>query len=384
MEHELFEKTILIVDDTPENIDVLNGLLSNYKRKLALNGERALKIAFADNPPDLILLDIMMPGIDGFEVCRQLRADERTKNVPIIFLTAKFDKESVVQGFELGAQDFVSKPFDPNELLSRVNTQLQLKHQQEKLENMNVVLEEKVTERTAQLNDANQELLALDSAKNNFLRLVSHEIRTPLNGIIGSTSLLYDMYSKDEEMKDFFEMLKVSAERLDKFAMTALVITQLQTRNFVVDTSEINLLDIIDTVIENNKDQAEKKEVTITKLITDDEMKLSISADLCKIALNTLVSNAIKYTPEKSKVIVNCYVEDGKYICEVSDQGNGFDEQTRENALKPFGGSAEHSDLIIGIDIAATNMIMKAHGGSFDIQKNEPNGALVRLCFNCS
>ncbi len=381
LDNDLFEKTILIVDDTPENIDVLNGLLSNYKRKLALNGERALQIALVDNPPDLILLDIMMPGIDGFEVCRRLRKDERTKNTPIIFLTAMFDKESVVQGFELGAQDFVSKPFDPNELLSRVKTQLQLKHQQQELKNMNNILEDKVSERTSQLNEANKELLALDSAKNNFLRLISHEIRTPLNGILGSISILKDMYSDDDEMKDFFSMLKESAERLNNFSITALTITQLQTQNFKVNTEDVILNELIDYVVNNNIELSRKKEVLVTKLIADDNIKLNISYDLCQIALNTVISNAIKHTPEKSNVVVNCFEADESYIIEVSDQGDGFNDKVRENALKPFGSSEDHMDLRIGIDLAATNMIMKAHGGCFDITDNEPKGAMVKMCF---
>jgi putative two-component system response regulator len=144
MEEYLKDKVILLVDDTPENIDVLNGMLNNFKRKIATNGERAIKIATGLTPPDLILLDIMMPGMDGYEVATRLRANEIAKDIPIIFLTAKTTKEDIIKGFESGGQDYVTKPFDPNELMERVKTQLKLHHQQKILENMNEVLEQKV------------------------------------------------------------------------------------------------------------------------------------------------------------------------------------------------------------------------------------------------
>jgi len=175
MEH-LFSKTILLVDDSPDNIDILNGLLSNFKRKVALNGQKALKIANSDNPPDLILLDIMMPGMDGFEVCEELHKNDATKEIPVIFLTAKMEKEDVVRGFNLGAKDYVTKPFDPNELMARVKTHLELVDAQQKLKEVNVWLEQKVAERTAELEIANEQLKKLDQAKMEFLKIASHEI----------------------------------------------------------------------------------------------------------------------------------------------------------------------------------------------------------------
>lgn len=128
----LFDSTILIVDDTPENIDILVELLEDYDNQIALSGEDALEIISNENLPDLILLDIMMPGMDGYEVCENLKSDERTKYIPIIFLTAKTDSDSIVRGFNSGAVDFVTKPFKASELLARVSTQLSLKKLQDK------------------------------------------------------------------------------------------------------------------------------------------------------------------------------------------------------------------------------------------------------------
>ncbi|MCC7316973.1 MAG: response regulator, partial [Bacteroidales bacterium] len=225
----LYENTILVVDDTPENIEILVELLDGFDLKVAINGQEALETAWEGQAPDLILLDIMMPEMDGYEACRQLRADERTREVPVIFLTAKTQKEDIYKAFEAGGQDYVTKPFDARELMERVKTQLELKTQREVLKDMNLLLEEKVRERTEQLDKANKELMVLDEAKNSFLMMISHEIRTPLNGIVGATYFLNDSLAEDNDLAEFVDMLKTSVDRLEKFSTTALIITQLST-----------------------------------------------------------------------------------------------------------------------------------------------------------
>ena len=150
---ELKKQTILIVDDVPENIDVVGGILrSEYKIKMALNGQKALTIAGSDNPPDLILLDIMMPEMDGFDVCRQLKANPTTAKIPVIFVTAKGEVVDETMGFQLGAVDYITKPVSPPIVKARVKTHLALYDQ-------NRVLEEKVKERTAELEESKNEVI---------------------------------------------------------------------------------------------------------------------------------------------------------------------------------------------------------------------------------
>jgi putative two-component system response regulator len=141
--------TVLIVDDTPENLTLMNGLLSPfYETTVANNGERALKLALAATPPDLVLLDIMMPGIDGYEVCRRLKADARTRDVPVIFLTAKTEVEDEQRGFDVGAVDYVVKPISAPIVMARVKTQLALKAAADFLKDKNAYLETEVAKRT--------------------------------------------------------------------------------------------------------------------------------------------------------------------------------------------------------------------------------------------
>jgi CheY-like chemotaxis protein/class 3 adenylate cyclase len=153
------KKTILIVDDTPDNISLISALLKNtYKIKIATNGAKAIDIAFSASPPDLILLDIMMPEIDGYEVCRRLKADERTQAIPVIFLTAMSQVENEQKGLELGAVDYITKPISPPILTARVNTHLRLKEANDYLKQENDILEQKVQKRTQELSQLNQSL----------------------------------------------------------------------------------------------------------------------------------------------------------------------------------------------------------------------------------
>ena len=141
MSEENIKQTILAVDDTPENIDILNGLLSEtYNMKVATNGLVALKIAQSQPTPDLILLDVNMPGMDGYEVCKELKANNVTHDIPVIFVTAEMNEEDITAGFEAGAVDYISKPFNPNELKARINTHLNLKMAREKLEALSAKL----------------------------------------------------------------------------------------------------------------------------------------------------------------------------------------------------------------------------------------------------
>jgi len=386
MEDFLKNKTILIVDDTPENIDVLNGLLTDFKRKIATNGKKALKLALTDNPPDLILLDIMMPEMDGFEVCEILRTDERTVDVPVIFLSAKAEKKDVIRGFEVGGQDYVTKPFDVHELMERVKTQLQLKYQKELLKNMNSILEEKVRERTAQLNEsninldkANKQLMGLDDAKNQFLMLISHEIRTPLNGIVGSAYFLNDMI-EDPELKDFLDMLKESVDRLDKFSRTALEITQMQTVGKDLKRTNIDVIYVIDKIIDSKKIVASEKELTISTSYSEENEIIGIK-DYFSRTIEELIGNAIKFSNENTDIKVKTFVEDGKLNISVSDTGEVIPNEKIEKIIKPFGLGKDHYDKNVGLGLTYVQTFIDIHDARMDI-KSDINETIITLIFN--
>jgi sigma-B regulation protein RsbU (phosphoserine phosphatase) len=166
MNDQVEKKTVLVVDDTPANIQVLMETLKHeYRIVAAVNGERALQLAASDPPPDIILLDIMMPEMDGYEVCARLKADAKTRDIPIIFITAMSDTQDETKGLELGAVDYITKPISPPVVLARVKGQLELKQAREILKNQNVILEQRVEERTRKVLELQQVEFDLRAAK---------------------------------------------------------------------------------------------------------------------------------------------------------------------------------------------------------------------------
>ncbi len=180
------KQTILIVDDAPDNLALMNSLLNTrYKTKVATSGENALEVASFANPPDLILLDIMMPGMDGYEVCRRLKENLKTADIPVIFLTAKSDAADEQKGFELGAVDYIAKPISPAIVTARVRTHLQLKSARDFLKDKSEYLEQEVGRRTREISTVQDvTMIALgslaetrDNETGNHIRRTQHYVK---------------------------------------------------------------------------------------------------------------------------------------------------------------------------------------------------------------
>ena len=305
------DNRILIVDDTPVNLQLLGNTLKqkNYKVEFAIDGKKALdwieKQVF-----DLILLDVMMPEMDGYEVCERIRKSDKHKKIPIIFLTAKTDTESVIKGFELGAQDYITKPFNTFELLARVKTQLELKSNREKLEGVNQWLEKKVQQRTVELIESNEllekantELLSLDKSKSEFLNIISHELRTPLNGILGTLYLLKDQV-ESKEMVKLINILDDSVNRLEKFSLMALQITSLRTKKHKLKNQQIKVEEIIDFCLIEHSQQIKNKKIDINLNNVKEDITINGDYDLLMTCFIKVFENAINHSHDNGKVFV--------------------------------------------------------------------------------
>ena len=174
-----YKPTVLIIDDVKENIQILGSLLEKHNIDIVAtdNGMQGIQTA-KRLPIDLILLDVVMPQMDGFEVCRKLKAIQQTREIPVIFITGKTEPEDILEGFESGGVDYITKPIKEKEVLARVNTHLELKRHRDRLEEL-------VIERTMSLEKAKLDAEKANEAKTRFIVNVHHELKTPLNGIMG-------------------------------------------------------------------------------------------------------------------------------------------------------------------------------------------------------
>jgi len=358
-DHKAASNSILIVDDNPKNLQVLGKFLQNekYELEFAINGSAALEW-LEIKPFDLILLDINMPGIDGFEVCRKIRSNHKLDKMPVIFLTAETFRESVLKGFEIGAQDYITKPFDSRELIMRVKTHISIKNQMEQLENLNQSLEEKVLERTSELNKAKEKAEESDRLKTAFLVNISHEIRTPLNGILGFFKLL-DKTDLDESRKrDYTSMVHASGQRLLTTINDIIELSTIETGELEVTFSEANLVEVMQFHYEFFKPQTEENllKLTISEQITGPSAIVQTDRSKLDRIITNLLKNAITFTSQGSIDFGN-YREKDSIVFYVKDSGIGIPSDRLEAIFERFvqadlSLSRGHEGSGIGLAIA--------------------------------
>jgi len=380
MEKELTGAKVLIVDDNLKNIQILGSLLKNngYMVGFATEGNQALGLLKHKNDFDLVLLDVKMPGMNGFETCNEIRKDNSLDEIPVIFLTAYGNEENIITGFEAGAQDYLTKPVNPKEFLVRVNTHIQLKKRRDQVNKMNHQLELKVAERTAALKEANKKLEVLDKAKTDFLSLLSHELRTPLTGILGFAQLLLESV-KDEEQHQFIKMMIDSADRLLSFSETALLLTSLKIKTYNFEFKTQDASSIVNDTIAGFTKEITEKELTIIKNYTPKEISISIDEQLARQAIRNILSNAIKAAPAGSKIYISVMIENGNVITKIKDEGPGFSEEALSRLFELFSAAdVMHHYEGFGLGLASVKFIMDVHKGKVVIN-NSTSGAEVCL-----
>lgn len=348
----MFEENpkILIIDDIASNIQVVANVLkkNNFNISYAQNGktgiERARQINF-----DLILLDIMMPEMDGYEVCTQLKKDPKTREVPIIFLTAKTNEESLKKGFECGAVDFISKPFKTAELIARVNTHIQLKTVREVLSETNIHLQE------------------ANANKDKLLSIIAHDLRNPFSVLITFSKLLLDSiddFSRDDilnYLKTFYQTSKQGYNLLDNL----LKWSKSQTGNMDIEPEIIDFKDIVEENITLLNSQAKSKRI---KLINHTPDNLFAFADLNMVltVIRNLLTNAIKFTNEGGRIEVNGRNFEKFIEISVRDNGIGIIEEDLEKIFRidikhSTVGTANERGSGLGL-VLCKEFIEKNHG----------------------
>lgn len=306
----LHKNSILIVDDQPQNIQLIGTLLRNhYNLYVADSGEKAIKIAI-DKKPDLILLDIMMPVLSGFEVCQILKSDTETMGIPIIFLTAKNESDDIVTGFSLGAVDYITKPFKSEEVLIRVSTHLKLK-------------------------EAVDELKRRNHEKDRFFSIIAHDLNNPFNGFIALTAMVRDKMDKfsPEELKNFMDMMNSSANQLHKLLENLLEWARLQMGNVKFKPSYNNFFNCVEKAFYYLRNNLEEKNIQ-TVIDIPRDLGFVYDVDMLETVLRNLVSNAIKFTNTGGNIHVSSEIRDGEVIISIKDSGIGMSESLKSKIFK--------------------------------------------------
>jgi len=371
--------TILIVDDAPENIQILMESLSDEYRVLtATNGEKALVLA--ENSPDLILLDIMMPGMNGYEVCRILKENVKTRDIPIIFVTALVDAEDQYHGLSIGAVDYICKPFEHKIIHERIKTHLSLRDAQQQLEKFNCELEAKVKQRTKELSAAHERLRKIDETKNDFLSAISHELRTPANGIVGVGDILLNSVGDSEETKQLAGIFSESSERLLTTIDNALLFTKIQSENYIPTLDDVPIEEVVNNVCNSILPFAEKTEVKI-KASEPPHINLSINEHLFSSSLISLVKTSILLAEPHSTVNIDFIAVDDSCItiCIVS-RGKTLSDDLIETFWEPFSYERSCSYVQrLGLEIPLAAKMIDAMSGSTSITRNDNNSMCIEV-----
>ncbi len=364
MEINNSEYTVLIVDDVDANVLLLKLLISKagYKTLSAFNGRDALEVIMKENP-DLVLLDIMMPIMDGHEVAKRLKEIPGKEELPIIFLSALNSTEDIVQGFKLGAADYVSKPFNKDELLTRINHQISLIHAKKTIERQT------------------QELKKTIIGRDKLYSVIAHDLRSPIASIRMVMEVLINGISKESVDSEMYDLL-IMANRLtdDSFTLldNLLKWTKSQTgRLNTVFQDDVDIMHLVTGVVEVFRGVARLKNIKINLSGTTNRVA-RIDIDMAKTALRNLLSNAVKFSYDNSEVDVFVREEEDRVVLDVHDNGAGISKEKQKLLFKTdthftsFGTGNEEGS---GLGLLLCNEFVKRNGGNLRFTSEEGKGS---------
>lgn len=358
------EFKLLVVDDVQTNVLLLKALLSKegYGILVANNGQEALEVIRNENP-DLILLDVMMPGMDGFEVAERLKSEEYRCEIPIIFLTALDDTQSIVNGFKLGAGDFISKPFRKEELMVRIKHQLSLVAARR-------IIEEK-----------NEELRKTIAGRDKMYSVIAHDLRSPMASMKMLLNTIMMSVEKDKIDPDIFDMLEMSnktSEEVFSLLDNLLKWTKSQLGKLTVIPQKLDISGLADGGGEVTNSVAEVKHI---KLIRTDHESFFVYVDIemIKSILRNLISNAVKFSNPDSEIKVGIKAEDGKVIVSVTDSGKGIKKEDQHKLLKDsthFTTYGTNSEEGSGLGLLLCRDFARKNGGELWFESEENLGSV--------
>lgn len=378
--------TILLVDDNPSNLAALFAYLNKFKPilRIAQSGEDALEIV-KQIIPDIILLDILMPGIDGFETCRQLKKNSAAKEIPVLFISSLSETVDKVKGFEAGGLDYITKPFQLEEVTARITAHLNIQKLKNSLEEKNTLLAQEIKERRraeSLLWKAKEAAEASSLAKSEFIARMSHEILTPMNAIIGMNHLVLQTELSPKQ-RDYLTKIRASACSLLELISNILDFSEIEAEKIKIKSVNFYLDEVLTNVLDRIRAGAEEKKLEI-RFEIGKNVPLALNGDPLRLEqiLINLTDNALKFT-EKGKIVLRADVGDnsdtfpGQIRLEFSVQDSGIGISPGSiseifDAFTQMDGSVTRRYGGAGLGLAICNRLTEMMGGQIWAENRRP------------
>jgi two-component system sensor histidine kinase/response regulator len=359
---ELKGRKILLVDDDRLNLRILRGILQNEGYVLAeADSAEAAMAKYEEFQPDLVLFDVILPGMDGFEACRELRKRHGGQAAPVMFITAKQESDSVVEGFSAGGVDYVMKPFRQKEVVARIRTHL----------HMRLLMDQQQT-LVSQLSKANAD-------KNKFLGMAAHDLRNPLASIRGLAEFLSDgtVGPLSADQRELINLIHQASQGMVTLVNDLLDVATIESGELKLHPAPASLADLVDKSITLNALESVRKRTQIVCTERPAAPPIIVDAEKIRQVIDNLLSNAVKYSPPASTIRVSLALkDDGTQVICVRDQGPGIPENERDRLFKDFSRLSARptgGEKSTGLGLAICRKIVEAHHGTI-VAENHPAG----------
>jgi two-component system sensor histidine kinase/response regulator len=351
------QPTILVIDDEPDNFDVIETLLDgeSYQLYYASSGQQVLD-RLNSFRPDVILLDVMMPDIDGIELCQCIKTDLKWQAVPIIMVTALTAKEDLAHCLMAGADDFISKPINSVELRARVRSMLRIKRQYDNLQ-------------------------AVLKMREDMVAMVVHDLRNPLSNIFLSTDILQLPGVSVAQQQRSVEQIVIAAQQLQLLIDSLLLIAKLESGRMILNYTNVDLCALCTSAVADMEAIAIQKNLTFACELPEPGGMIRVDAVIFRRVLDNLLSNAIKFSPSHTQVSVRAdYLAVGGAKVQVGDSGSGVAQDLRQCIFEKYEiGTIMHEVSQIGLGLAFCKMAINAHHGTITVEDNHPRGTIFTI-----
>ena len=386
-----FQAKLLIVDDLPENLLALEALIKREDRIVykALCADEALSLLL-QHEFAMAILDVQMPGMNGFELAELMRGTEKTKNIPIVFVSAAGrELNYAFKGYESGAVDFLHKPLDIHAVKSKVNVFVELFRQSKAMKQQVEALEQSRREQEAllkRLQSTQQELEQAVRMRDDFMSIVAHEVRTPLNGLILETQLRKMHLARDNAAAFTLDKMQAMVDRderqiksLIRLIEDMLDVSRIRTGKLSIRPTRFDLSERVRNLLQNFAAQIEAAESSVT-LVAEQPVVGNWDEFRIEQVISNLLTNALRYGA-KSPITVKVYSERGEARVEVRDFGIGISEENQHRIFQQFERvTAKHAVAGLGLGLFISEQIVTAHGGTITVESRIGEGALFRVC----